>query len=376
MKSWSTRILLLGLIAIVLIGVLVQSQWSHEPLKVSGFIEADEIRLGSRVGGRVRAVRVEEGDFITAGKLLVELEPFDYQERRAEAEARREEQAARHRQRDHGYRDEEVTAAKERYRQLKFEYYKLKNGPRQQEIDAARAELESARATLRLEEIQHQNSKSLFERGVITREEFDRAEKELDAAKAEVQVRTEQLDLLNAGTREEDIKAAWAQMKEAQAQWQLKKNGYRQEERDQAYAALQAAEHAVAVIDQQIAELKITSPVSGTVQAVDLQPGDLINANAPVLSLLDTSHLWVRAYVPENELGLSIGKKVKVTVDSYPNKSFTGEISFVSREAEFTPRNVQTPEERSKQVFRIKVTLKDGLDRLRPGMGADVWLEP
>jgi multidrug resistance efflux pump len=106
-----------------------------------------------------------------------------------------------------------------------------------------------------------------------------------------------------------------------------------------------------------------------------LQPGDLVFANAPAVSLIDMQRVWVRAYVPEDRLDLALGDRLPVTVDSYPGKRFTGEITFISRQAEFTPSNVQTPEERSKQVFRVKVTLVDGLDQLRPGMAADVWLE-
>ena len=98
-------------------------------------------------------------------------------------------------------------------------------------------------------------------------------------------------------------------------------------------------------------------------------------ANAPALSLMDLGNLWVRAYVPENHLNLQNGQKLSVTVDSFPGRKFAGHVSFVARQAEFTPNNVQTPEERSKQVFRVKVTLDEGLDVLRPGMAADVWLE-
>ena len=92
------------------------------------------------------------------------------------------------------------------------------------------------------------------------------------------------------------------------------------------------------------------------------------------LSVIDTSRLWVRAYVPENRMALQVGQKLRVTIDSFGKESFTGTVTFVSRQAEFTPSNVQTPEERSKQVFRIKVELPAN-DRLRPGMSADVWLE-
>lgn len=91
---------------------------------------------------------------------------------------------------------------------------------------------------------------------------------------------------------------------------------------------------------------------------------------------MDNSRLWVRAYVPQNRVGLRLGQKLRVTVDSFGDEPFVGEIIFISRQAEFTPSNVQTPEERSKQVFRIKVALKKGLEKLRPGMTVDVWLEP
>jgi multidrug resistance efflux pump len=92
------------------------------------------------------------------------------------------------------------------------------------------------------------------------------------------------------------------------------------------------------------------------------------------MSILDPSRLWVRAYMPENRLGVRTGETAWVTVDSFPSERFRGEITYVSRQAEFTPSNIQTPEERSKQVFRIKVTLKEGRDKLRPGMSADVLL--
>lgn len=363
------------LVSGVLIGVLIFSQWSTEPLKVSGVIEADEIRLGSRVGGRVRTVHIEEGHELKPGDLLIELDPFDLLERRAEADAHLAERRAEYRKLKSGYRQEEIAEAEAQYRQLKAEWEKLKHGPRPQEVDVAKAELKSA-ADLELQKKQFDRTKSLYEKGVATKNEYDESEKGLAAARALLDARQEQLDLLLAGTREEEIAAAKARMEQAEAQWQLRKSGYREEEIDQAHAARQAAQHVLAAIERQIDELAVTSPVAGTVQAVDLQAGDLVNANSPALSLLDSSHLWIRAYVPEDELDLEIGQKVNVTVDSYPEEEFAGEITFVAKQAEFTPRNVQTPEERSKQVFRIKINLVDGLDRLRPGMGADVWLEP
>jgi multidrug resistance efflux pump len=190
-----------------------------------------------------------------------------------------------------------------------------------------------------------------------------------------VEVRRENLALLEAGTRDEQIAQAEARLEEATQAWQLMVNGYRKEEIAAAKAAVDTAEAGLAAINRQIEELRVTAPVNGVVEAVDLEPGDLVTANAPMVSLMDTSDLWVRAYLPEDELNISVGQEVRVTVDSYREREFTGQITFIARQAEFTPGNVQTPEERSKQVFRAKVTLLDGQSDLRPGMAADVWLD-
>ncbi len=370
------KIVIFGLIASVLIGILVASQQTAKPLKVSGYIEADEIRLGSRVGGRVHAVHIEEGDTVRPGELLLELDPFDLLALRAEADAQLQAKTAEYHKLKAGFREEEIAEVEAKFRQLSADLEKLKNGPRPQEIDVAKAEFESAHADFELQKKKHERIVSLFEKGVATKDELDQADKGLEAAQALINARQKQLDLLLAGTRPEEIAAAKAGMEQAQAAWKLRKKGNRQEDIDQAHASMRAAQSALDAMDRQIAELKVYAPLAGTIQAVDLHPGDLVKANSPVLSMLDNRHLWVRAYVPENHLNLSLHQKLKVTVDSYPEESFTGEITFISEQAEFTPRNVQTPEERSKQVFRIKVHLVDGLDKVRAGMGADVWLEP
>jgi RND family efflux transporter MFP subunit len=262
--------ILIALVA-VLLGYLVYSQHRHEPLRVSGFVEADEIRVGSRVGGRVSKTIAVEGATAKVGNLLIELEPYDLLARQSQSQA----------------------------------------------------QLASATASEELAKITRDRIKAAFESKSTSASEMDKAEAELKNASAQVNLRNAEL----------------------------------------------------AQITEQIKELKIYSPCDGTVEAVDLQPGDLVAPNAPVLSLLDTGHLWIRAYVPENRLDIQIGQKVPITVDSFPGKTFSGHISFISRQAEFTPNNVQTPEERSKQVFRIKVEIDEGRDVLRPGMTADVVLD-
>jgi HlyD family secretion protein len=374
-RRMTLRLVALAAIVVALITALVASQRRETPLVVSGFIEADEVRLGSRVGGRVAAVLVEEGTTVAAGQKLVELEPFDLRERETQFQAELERTRREYEKLKAGYRTEEKAQAEARVAQLAAHLLKLRNGPRPQEIKAAEAGVALAQAGYDLAVVDYRRTSNLQEQNAATQERQDVAVKELKAAEALLAERSEQLNLLQAGTRPEEIAEAEAQLDEAQQALQLIENGYRSEDVAQAKAAMDAADAALRGVQSQLAELTITAPVAGAVEAIDLQPGDLVGANAPVVALLDHSTLWVRAYVPENRLNIKLGQKVPVSVDSYPGENFPAEITFISRQAEFTPQNVQTPEERSKQVFRIKATLRDGLDRLRPGMSADVHLE-
>jgi multidrug resistance efflux pump len=366
-----------AVVVVLLVGLLVYSQMRHEPLKVSGFVEADEVRLGSRLGGRVAEVLVEEGQQVAPGDLLVRLEPFDLDEQRAQAAANLAARQAELEKLVNGFRPEEIAQAKARVDRLTAKVKRLVDGPREEEINAAEARVTLAVAQLELATRNYQRTSSLFARetGAVSREDVDKATEELKVTQANKLVREQELQLLKKGTRAEEIAEARAELDETQQAWELTKNGFRTEDIKQAEAAVAESRAALDAIDVHVGELQVTSPVHGIVEALELRPGDLVMANAPVLSLIDTSRLWVRAFVPENRLDIQLGEQFSVTVDSYPDQQFLGEVTYVSPQAEFTPSNVQTPEERSKQVFRIKVTLKEGLEKLRPGMAADVWLE-
>lgn len=368
------RVLPVLLVVLAIIGLIAYSKFRPTPDRVSGFIEADEIRLGSRVGGRVEKVHVEEGARVTPGNMLIELEPFDLLAERQRAEATLASREAEFQRLKAGLRKEEIAQAEARYQQLQATLDELVAGPRQQEIDAAAARVRVAEAQLLLARENFRRTSQLMGTGAATQENLDRATESLDAAEGSVAAQQEELKLLQSGTREESIRAARSQVEEARLAWELAKQGFRTEEVAKAQAARDAAQAAVDAIKLRIDELTIRSPVTGVVEALDLQAGDLAPAAAPVLSVMDVSHLWVRAYVPEDRLDLKIGQKMWVTVDSFPGRRFAAELTFISRQAEFTPSNVQTQEERVKQVFRIKVELREGLEELRAGMAADVWL--
>jgi multidrug resistance efflux pump len=368
-----TRVLLLVAVVAAALSLLAWSQSVEPPPRVSGFVEADEIRLGSRVGGRVKTVKAVEGATVKAGDLLVELEPFDLAERRAEAAAQAGARKAEHARLVAGARPEEIAQARARVAQATARLDRLVKGPRPQEIESAKAQVDLAAAQLDLAKKSFERTKLLVGKGV-TAEDMDRATATVSTSDATLRVKQQELAILEEGSRKEDVEAARAETAEASAALDLLLKGARAEDVAAAKAAADAADAAVAAIDRQIDELTVRSPVDGVVDAVDLRPGDLVAANAPVLSIVDPSRLWVRAYLPEGRLDVKTGAPLDVSVDAFPGRRFKAHVSFVARQAEFTPGNVQTPDQRAKQVFRVKVELDEGRDVLRPGMSADVWL--
>ncbi|MCG3137656.1 MAG: hypothetical protein HJJLKODD_01505 [Phycisphaerae bacterium] len=364
------------LVALGIIAYLVWTQQRYQPLVVSGFIEAEEVRVGSRIGGRVAEVFVDEGQQVSAGTRLFQLDPFDLQERSARAKAELAARQAQWQRMQAGYRKEEIEQARAQRDRAVALLAKLEAGPRPAETEIARQQLKQAQADLEFARSEYTRISDLAKEGRSAQQEIDNATRMLKSSEAAAASAEQQLALLVEGSRKEDIAEARAALASAEQSLQLLLAGNRAEDIAQAQAQVQAGEAEAAIIERQITELQVTSPCDCTVEAFDLEAGDLVAVNAPAVALLDLSRLWVRAYVPENRLGqIHLGQQVTLQVDSFPGEQFTGEIVFIAREAEFTPRNIQTPEERSKQVFRIKVNLTGVHDKIRVGMAADVFLE-
>lgn len=369
-------VLLFLLVTVALIALLLFSQRRHQPEVVSGFIEAHDVRVGSRVGGRVLRVLAQEGQAVAAGELLIELEPFDLQHVRAQAVAERAAREADWRRLEAGFRSQEIAQAEAVRDRWQAQVEELRNGPRPQEKSAAEGRLEQARAQLELAQLELERWQRLAAQDVASRDALDRAVSSEREARAAVDVRQQEVALLREGTRVEEVRRAEAELAGAAAAWELRVEGSRPEDIAAAKAALDAASATLAAIDARLAELRIVAPVAGIIEAVDLQPGDLVNANTPVLSLILPEPLWVRTYVPQNRVGIQVGDEFTIRVDALPETLLTGRVSYVAREAEFTPGNVQTPEERADQVFRARIDLQGDLTRVRPGMAASVTLEP
>jgi multidrug resistance efflux pump len=369
------RLLVVIPVAVIVVLALFWSQSRTGPFFVSGFVESHQIRVGSRVGGRVEKVHVVEGQAVKQNDVLLELEPYDLHELLAEAESALQAREARLAKLAAGPRKEEIEGARAARSWAQATLDKAIAGPRPQEVRIAEDKLARAEAELLKAEKDHARIKRLFDSEQAADEEMDEAQRALSVAQANTAQARDEVDLLRAGTRAEEIAEARARLAESEQALALLEAGTREEEVTEAKAMVASARAAVVAIQRRIAELSVRAPLDSIVEAVDLRPGDLIAPNAPVIALSDPSELWVRAYVPENRLDIQLGHEVAVRVDSFPKRRFAGRISFISRVAEFTPSNVQTPEERSKQVFRIKVALEEGLGVLRAGMAADVFLE-
>ncbi len=277
---------------------------------VSGTIETDEARLASRYGGRVERILAQEGEFLTNGQVIVELEATELRARCDRAAA--------------------VLA-------------ELEAGPRKEEIAIAKAEWEAQLAQLQFARADAKRATELFEKKTISTAEYDLAISRASALEKSAAAAKSRYDMLLAGTKPEQIAQARAQLAELQAQ---------------------------------LREMQIVAPTNCVLEVLHVRQGDVLAPNREVATVLFPDRTYARVYVPESWLGhLRLGDTVKVRVDAFPNREFEGVIEFISRMAEFTPRNVQTIEERIKQVYPVKVRLDNRTGAFRAGMAVDVFFQ-
>ena len=342
---------------------------------ISGIVEADDIHVGSKIGGRVLKVVARRGQTVKAGEVLVLLEPRDLDASLAETQAAMRQAEAKLALLTAGYRDEEIEQAEAAMKQSQAELSQLVAGPRQQEIDQAHADWLAAKAQAENSRKLQRRMEDLSKRDLIAKQDFDDAQAKAEESEQKMKSARERYDLVLAGTRTEEIERARQRLAETEAKLRQLKRGFRKEEVAQAKSEVEAARSRVELTRSQLDETVIKAPVDAVVEVLDLEPGDLVGAGKPMATLLRTNSLWVRAYLPEAKLGfVKTGAKVRVRVDSFPNRDFAGIVRRVSRQAEFTPRNVQTWEERVLQVFQTEVVIDDPDHVLRPGMNADVTI--
>jgi HlyD family secretion protein len=344
-------------------------------LVFSGTIETREIRVGSKVGGRVLEVMVVEGQEVQTGQPLVKFDIAELQTQFSQAQARVEQQRARLVRLERGARPEEKAQARAATETARATLEAVRNGPRPEEIAQARASVAAASAEVNSAEAEFKRMERLRETGDISRQDFDTAKFRFDNMRARLEAEKERLGLLLSGSRKEDIRAAEERFRQAQEAENLVLAGPRSEEIADARAQLNEAMARVEQIRVQLAEGEVTAPANSVVEVVSVRPGDLLTPNQPVARLLERDQIWVRIYVPEPQLGLvKVGQRAKIVVDTFPKEPFDGAIEQINSEGEFTPRNIQSRDERAHQVFGVKVRIDNREGKLKPGMAADVTI--
>jgi multidrug resistance efflux pump len=376
MKSRFRKTLILAGVAIAVVGAIASWKYltSREPgdkLVFSGTIEADEIHIGSRVGGRIAAVLVQEGQFVKQGQPLVRFEAYDLESRRAEARAVLAESEANLQKLLAGARPEEIAEARAKAEAAWMSLELARNGPRKEEVDAAYQEVKAADADLEIARVSLERIQKLAANGVASRQDLDAARTSAERAQARREAARRRYDLLLAGTRREEIERAERQFREAAARKELVERGPRKEDIENGRAQVQRARATVGVIETQLGELEVTSSVEAFVEVLRVRPGDLVTPGGPVATLIEVNRMWVRVFVPEPTVGdLGLDQEATVRIDS--GRTFAARIEHIATRGEFTPRNVQTREERTHQVFGVRVQIKGEVGELRPGMAADV----
>jgi HlyD family secretion protein len=235
-------------------------------------------------------------------------------------------------------------------------------------VDRARAETERAKADAA-------RYGALVEKDEVSRQQYDAVRTTYETAVARQKEAEEEFKLVKEGPRKEQIEQARAAMIQAKEHFRLMHNGSRKEDIDQARARLALSKAALAEAETRLSYTTVNSPLAGVVLSKNVEPGEYVSPGTPIVTVADLDNIWVRAYVNETDLGrVRLGQRAKVTTDSYPRKVYDGRLAFISSQAEFTPKTVQTEKERVKLVYRVKVDIINQNMELKPGMPADVLI--
>ncbi len=380
-------------LAIVLAGGIIFYYWQfhsreipESTIQVSGNIEVTTIDVAFKISGKIDKRLVDEGDIVKEGQLIATLEHKDLLAQKAKAGATLE--TARSRlpalEKNIDYQDQattqEISQARAAVENAKARLQQLLDGSRPQEIQSAKAGVDQALADMEKKKADMDRAKKLYQDKYIAAQDWDAAKTAYDMAVANYKKAQENYDLVVEGPRKEEIAAGRAQLEQSQAALRLAKTHRIQidvlkKELATARGQVKEAASALEVIQTQIEYSNLYAPTSGVVLVKNAEPGEFVVPGGAVVTLGQIEKPWLKAFINESDLGrVKLGQKVSVTTDTYPGKEYPGKVTFISSEAEFTPKNVQTAKERVKLVYRIKVALENPQNELKPGMPADAQI--
>jgi len=379
------------ILPIVVVAAVAGGWWfwkthSGDPntIRLSGNIELTQANLSFKYSGRLVELLVDEGAIVTKGQLLARLDLTEYQRQveREHASVASSQSSLIQLRTSIDFQkaniESDVALKRAILQQAEARLTELQNGSRKEEIEQARASLSEAQATQKQASADWERAQTLFKNDDISAQQRDQFRRAFDAANATVRRLSESLQLAEIGPRKEQIdqqravvEQARASLKIAEAQRiDLKR---RTEEIGMRQSDIQRAQAQAGVLDSQLSDRTLFAPFDGVVLTKGTEVGEVLSAGASVVTVGDVEHPWVRAYLSEKDLGrVKLGTPAKVTTDSFKGKHYDGKVTFISAEAEFTPKQIQTEEERTKLVYRIKIEVPNPNRELKSNMPADV----
>jgi HlyD family secretion protein len=319
------RLLIVGIIVIIIVVVLLINHFmaknDNDTLKLSGNVEVTETNVGFKLPGRIIELVVDEGQQVKAGQVIARLDNAELTSVVAQSKASLQEALTR--------------------------LAELRAGSRAQEIERARASVNAQAADLDKAKKDYERAEILYKNGAISMSQFEAAQNAYNTRAAQFKSTQETLSLITEGPRKEDIQAAEYRVQQARAMMNTS--------------------------EERLRDTVLVAPISGMILRKNVELGEIVSAGTPVYTIGDLENPWIKVYVKEDRLGqVKFGQKADIKIDSFKGKIYEGTITFISSEAEFTPKNVQTEEERVKLVFGVKIKVKNENGELKPGMPADV----
>ncbi len=352
-------------------------------IQVSGNLELTRVDLSFKTAGRMIDLTVREGDTVKKGQVIARLDAAQLQQQKlrdvavvASAQSTYD-QLKTTIEYQQATIDSDISAREAELAQAQAHLDELNAGSRPAEIRQADSSVNEARAQMELARADWERAQTLYKNTDISTSQFDQARTKFNAANAVLAQAEDRARLVHEGPRQEEIAGARAQLARAQAAVRTAQANRidlrrKQEQLVQLRADIDRARAQVGITEAQLDDTTISTPIDGVVLVKSAEPGEVIAAGTAIVRIGDVDHPWLRAYVGETDLGrVKLGAKVNLTTDSYPGKIYHGVVSFISSQAEFTPKQIQTKEERVKLVYRIKVDVDNAHHELKDNMPVD-----
>ena len=385
------RLILIGFLALLLgVGGLVywgQRKEGLTDLYYSGTIEATQANLAFQVSGRVQEVVFDEGQVVENKQLLavLEQEEFNARQDQAQSDLMRSREGLKQLETllelNRKILPAEVERVEASVQALESQLAELEAGYRIQEVEQSRYAYEQTRFALEEARKDKARFDKLFERKIIAEKDKDATDLRYDTALKDYEGAKQAFELLKEGYRKESIQTARSKLAEGraalkQARENLKKIEAAESEVQAARAQVLSAQAVLELAKIQLKHSELRAPFKGIIVSRNVELGEVVSPGQEVISLADLSKVDLKVFVPETEIGMvKPGQAVAVKIDSFPVKTYTGHVSFISPEAEFTPKIIQTHKERVKLVYLVKIKILNPDLQLKPGMPADAWLK-